>query len=543
MRSRWWVVAVLVTMVGAPAGADNPRVTLSVRNATVSEAAAALSQATQIPLRVFSDQDQFDGPARPPAPPAQPKGPRASFEWKDTPFSTALRELCKKYTLHPGRGMGGGYMLHPLFQAPEVPAPGKPVGLVEKGAVSMSVAATRVGINRMLRFDGQGEEMDDSHLAVEIVGRVKDGDAEAIAGLRNITALDDLGNRLVANVDGMDRNVFSPAYPDEWSGHLMFAGPHPRARKLVWLRGDVLHYRVQKTSRFQIDLPAPGKTVTRQAGDVAVRIIEFDPAPKRAADLPAEIDEPPVPGAVLKLEIALPGDGGVPMPEDPGQMAPLLIDENGTVYDPMTFSGNGGPGGIYHIECTYAKSPVKLVKAAFCIVQRSVPEKLFSFEMRDIPLPPEKPFLPHRLPTPPRPEPGGPESGPDHPFYSRGGGTLVQKVLLKDTPAREGVLAIGLSPQQGKVWGAVRWVNLDVEPNGLVRLPSLKPGVYRVRRVYRPAEGADPPAGGKWEGAEVEVRIVAGKEFTAPALKWTPAGSKPTAGTPPKGRGAAPRKE
>src|SRR3954451_6280871 len=120
-KARWvWLPAlVLAAAGGSPGRSENPRISLKLENVTPAEAAAQLGRAAG--LRV--DFPGTFGAALPE--PAE----RASYDWTNTSFARALRQLCEKYNLRPSR-LPGGYALYPAFNAPAAPL--KRSGIVEK---------------------------------------------------------------------------------------------------------------------------------------------------------------------------------------------------------------------------------------------------------------------------------------------------------------------------------------------------------------------------------------------------------------------------
>lgn len=73
--------------------------------------------------------------------------------------------------------------------------------------------------------------------------------------------------------------------------------------------------------------------------------------------------------------------------------------------------------------------------------------------------------------------------------------------------------------QTSRGWRPTRWVEAELV-DGEVVLRDLKPGTYRLLRVYRAAEPQEQPSGGHWIAADVQVTLVSGKMVTAPPLFW-----------------------
>jgi hypothetical protein len=177
------------------------------------------------------------------------------------------------------------------------------------------------------------------------------------------------------------------------------------------------------------------------------------------------------------------------------------------------------------------------VKVTWNLIAKERPERLFSFRMTDIPLPEPGVFVPRRT-VPPRIVRSGP-APPNRPFYEAGGGTLVTRVQIGGKPAGEGTLQLGLAPKEGSGWGPTRWLDMDVAGDGIGRLADVKPGTYRVLRVFRPRQvpKTDGVVRGRWLGGEVDVVVAAGKESGGPVLQWVTLPDpvkKPAAGPPKK---------
>jgi hypothetical protein len=156
------------------------------------------------------------------------------------------------------------------------------------------------------------------------------------------------------------------------------------------------------------------------------------------------------------------------------------------------------------------------------------------FRLTDVPLPQAAPLVPRTAPPAAAPEGGAPD--PDRPYYERGGGTLVSEVRIGEKTASEGTLQVGLATRSGREWGPVRWIEVPVDREGRARVEDLKPGTYRLLRVYRAGAGASALTGGKWLNAEAVVTVTSGKEVVPPALRWGAGGAPPAPKGPASGR-------
>lgn len=512
---------VMVLTLSAPVRADNPRVALKLESATFAEAAAALSKASGLTLELHR---RVQGGA--PAPPPAILEERSSFNWADVRFAQALRELCERYELNPSR-QADGYVLFWRGPAPGLPAPpAKPVGLVEKRGVRLFVSQVRTFDNRHRELDlntGETRVQGNSSLNLSVSGRVLDGEADAIAGVANVVARDDQGTLIPAREGGRsstDRSL-TGLFPDEWSDGISLSGPHPRARNLAWLEGDLMVYRVHRRHRVEIPLAAAGEPAVAELGGVRIEVMEFEPGGLADGGLAAG-------DARLVARITLlPGS---PISWDMGWLGTaLLVGASGKVYRSSGGGGGGGGGSSrayrYEYEWKYAPLPEPAVKALFYLPEKDDAVRLFSFRMENIPLPddaavlaqpPPAPAAPNRV-VPPPPLSRRREA---QPYFASGGGILLTKVELAGAPAPEGTLSLGLSRRDGTEWSGIRWVEVDVDKDGRARLEDLQPGTYRLLRVYRPAAAVKLPGPGRWTNDEIRIEVTAGKEAAVPPLQW-----------------------
>lgn len=193
-------------------------------------------------------------------------------------------------------------------------------------------------------------------------------------------------------------------------------------------------------------------------------------------------------------------------------------------------------GSTQTLNCEYQPSDEPIATIRFSLVEKSKPEKLFSFRMANIPLPSAEVFQPRRNPLPPPPTEGpvNPENANNRPYYEKGGGKLLSRVINGNQPAGEGSMALGLSVKEGGEWSGVRWIELPVDKDGNAKLEDLKPGAYRVLRTFQPKEKPKDPQPGRWVNGEVEVTVTAGKELSLEPLKWTNEPAPPVKPVTPK---------
>ncbi|HTE17530.1 MAG TPA: hypothetical protein VK689_04010, partial [Armatimonadota bacterium] len=516
---------------------ENPKLSLKLTDVTGREAFAALSRASGIPINVIGVSEPMPGEDAPPH--VKILREKASFDWSDTTFARALRQLLQRYQLQVIPSGDAGYQLFPSDGAPVAARPARRVGLVEKNRLRLFLRSLGSTTGRAIDFEGAQEPSDQGSLWVRIGCELEDGDAGMLAGIANLTAKDDQGSILATDEPFPPPGGFYGArdhgnqrLPDEWSIHANLPQPHPRARKLAWLEGDVMVFKTYRTLQVQFPLPEGDKPVSTKLTDATLEILKFEAG--RAAARPEGVPAP----ARVKARLR------VPMGSQFGQQflfsgkKPALVGASGETYAAddtnITNPETDQEGTVYTMEYAFPQVKAPVVGIRFGLVEMSEPEKLFTFRMTDIPLPPEPAFVAGRNPPPPPLDPAGAVLEGERAYYSKGGGVLVSRVLLRERPAAGGTLSLGLSRKEGAAgWSGTRWLDVDVSPDGAARLEDLKPGTYRLLRVYRPAEGPK-IEGGAWQAGEVVVEVAAGKEVAPAPLRWTaePPGKKPASGRP-----------
>jgi len=530
---------VLVVAAARPAAAANPKLMLKLQDVSVAEAVRQLSQASGVSVTLHD-------------PPGNQRGANAardqklSFDWNGVSFANALRQVCDKYLLQPNRGPVG-YVLYPSFQAP-AGAPAKRVGLLEKNGTKLWLRA--ISLNDYRRSDFvNGNNNGSGNLNMELMAELGDGDAATIAGISNVTGRDDQGTVLAFdNPQTLNGAYNSAMFPDEWMGNVNLPAPHSKAKKLQWIEGDVMGYRGLKSFRVEVPLPLTGKFVRKDAGDMSIVVSRF----RSAGVMPPAGDDDDVEGlpkqpfalqqggSSVRVRVYTPQQGsrvGSVQGSGSWTVQPYLIATSGKIYQSSRVQSTGWGDQQYSVsDSTFVfpgmqDEPAKLV---WDLVERPEPVKLFTFRMTDIPLP--EPNTPQ--PRQPATRPGA--QAATHPFFERGGATLVSKVLVADAAA-QGTLQIGLAARAADGWGPTRWFEIPLEETGEFRLADIKPGSYRLQRVFRPKEGEAGPKGGAWANEDLTVSFTAAKEATIAPLRWSmkalPGGAKP----PVKKAAAAPK--
>jgi hypothetical protein len=513
-----WLVMLLLVAALPPAAAENPRISVKLESATFAEAAAALSRTSGIPVQHWSARLPA-GLVRRPEPLLNEK---ASFDWTNVTFSIALRQLCDRYNLQPSPSTGGVYVLNPAGARPAPPA--RLAGLVEKNGIRLYARSVDIYTNRSRRLDflrGATEGTGGSTLYLSISGAVPGGDADTIAGFENVVARDDMGGILLPAQrpsPTFGRSSVGP-FPDEWTIGIVLPGPHPKAKRLAWVEGDLMVYRL--TRRHHLEFTLPLTEGRKRVGDAVVELSRYDPGDREDT------------GPTVQMQVDVPSVSAI-RPDGYQGSIPLLVGASGRIYLPggSSFGGGGGTSG-YHYRAEGSFQPIDepLVKVLFQLVERSQPERLCTVRMEGIPLPPEVVLAaprpaPHPV-NPPPPVRAPSTAGSDRPYFQQGGGILVSKVEPEGRAAVAGTLALGLSLKTSGGWSSIRWIELELGKDGQARLADLKPGTYRILRVFRPREVPKVTGNGRWVDGEVVVDVIAGKEVVLPPLRWAAEAAAP----------------
>lgn len=498
--------AALLTCI-AGARAENPKLTLDLENVSAPEAVAALAKNSGVALR-FQERygDDYASPER--------QQRRANFRWRNVTLSQALREASEKFGLKFRRSQSG-YFLHFAASPAEAPAP---LARMEKDGVQVRI---RQITTETVRRSGSGEDFTVSgsgQMMVAFEAQLREGDAAALMGLANITAKDDRGNVLVADYGRVFSSSNLDLYPDEWRGGITLTGPDPAARKLLWVEGDLLKAEVFEPIELAVPLPLAAAGGRQEVGTIRVEV-------NRLLPTPAEAGGPVGSPAGPRIEYRLVTPQGVYLYARNGEytVTPVLVGASGRRYTAyQTFGGSNRVSNegklVREFQSTLPNITEPLVSAVFSLVRKEGRERLVHFRFEDVDLPGNTPNIPRRVATLER---GGltPEQ---RPLYQRDGGGILSMVQVGKMPARAGVLWLGLSEAGARRAGEVEWYEQPVDGGGIALLSQLKPGRYRLLRIYRPAtpDPALPP--GEWENSEVEVEIKAGKVLEAPALRYEP---------------------
>ncbi len=339
---------------GAAVAGDNPRITLSLRNATLSQALVELGRVSGVRFSVEGDLRRRAGPAPPRdiAPPAAPgEDPsrpelRLSFVWNQVPLAQAMRELAAGYGVVPGREGSGVY----VFRRGEPVPPLRPeTGFVRQG---LAVYPAGMQLSRNLSASAgspPGATAVGGLLQLTLRAVLPGGEGASLTGVDNLCALDDRGNLL-----GPFRSPFGPSgagtlrektlFPDEWQGPGWLPAPAVGSTRLLWVEGDLFRPASERQEVVELELPPAGKAVRREFPGGAAMIVTRRPAPPEALDEPNDLPVPPAPPEMqydsLRVTLIQPESGGRRIMFRPGGRlgsSLILLDAAGR---PLASSGS-----------------------------------------------------------------------------------------------------------------------------------------------------------------------------------------------------------
>lgn len=497
---------VLLASLGllAPTRSADPRVTLRLGRATAGEAAMALTRATGVAVEVIP-WPRSDVPGAV-LPPLEDLERPSRFEWNNASLAQALRDLGRRYQLQPYPRPGGGYLLRQTSVGPAR----------EYGPLAQTnTRGMRIQVRSLSVSGSQPGEAPGERLVLQLHGLTLTGDARAVVGVEDLVARDDQGGVLVSEYSSSAR--VDHGYPDEWSTRLQLTGLQPGAKQLEFLEGTLMAAPLIRTAHLELPLSLPFDSTRQRLGG---RTLEF-----RALRLPTPLlfahpTEREGAGPLLLMRVTqAEAEEGVISTERLGSI-PVLVGTSGKTYAPSSVGRQGRQvNGLWTYDFTlrYPAADEPLTGIRVNQVERREPRPFGTFRIQKIPLPTAKPAQPGKLYY------GALQSRPLTPSgldYARAGGTLVSPVQLGGRLAPSGRLSVGLSAVDGST--RTRWYEVEVNAQGVGTLPNVKPGAYRVLRLYQAHRSEPVDAPGWWRNDEVTLRVEPGKEARLPPLQLMP---------------------
>ncbi len=513
-------------------------VTLQLERVTATEAVQALRRSAG-PLVLLEDEGTASasaggGMGLSATLPPPSAGARASFHWTGASPAAAVRELAAAFD-YDVVSMPPGYLLRSrrarewtgwrtVQHGLHFSLPGAGWSLAAARSFRRANFTRDLGRTLMLGLGVHEPGFGAERIARVEELRVRVGSVRAGAGARDLSY-----------PHTVRRSEDAP--PGRWEGLLSTDAPDVPSPRLAGLEGTVVLFRRVRPRRIVATVP-PGAAPVLQAvaPDLAFEFSRL-PGLARPESETSRASDAPVRGPELRLRmlqevrpdvewvlrstlsprllpVALGRSGRVFLP-DVRQSRPRRTGERLTVEHDLVFPGMQEP----------------LERLVWDLLERADSTRAVPFRLTNLPLPARVGVL--------FPSAGGAEES-DSPAM-RGGrwdnrapsfllpalpaGTLACRVDVPREDGSSGVLRVGLARVEGEVWEPLTWITIPVATDGNVRLPPLRPGRYRVIRVYRlhPRASASLPAAiavGHFEHGEVLARVKPGQVTHLPPLRW-----------------------
>jgi hypothetical protein len=459
------VLAALLLCALPSSQADAQTVSLRLRQATLPEVIARLSPQVGYQFRLAVSREIETA--------------RHDFECKEASLPLALLGLgsafgCDFYSTD----LTGFFVVAP-----------------SKGEVTLqSVGPFRMRASGVTPSDGAGTVRVPLYLSAADPARI-----EAIAGLGpDLRALDNFGRDLLPPSSSGLRITTSQRFrPGEYSQTLILSLRDDRAVRIRAIRGSVALYR--RLTPVRLEFPIPGGRLQAGRGEQSASL--------REGQVRGNLD------SVLMEEDVLQVRARLAWPEAVNMVAtgiartpvPYVVDVNGQVvrdYSPerariRRVGGQQISEQVLRFESLEAP-PARLV---YDLLAREEPDEMLPFRLAALP-------LPEREDVAPKPE--------SRAFFASDGGSISFAVVDQAGKAVEGETDVGLELRGPQGWSGRRWIEVISDPDGRVKIEHLRPGRYRVHRVFR-FDPTRPPVSGAQ--AEIEVVVTAGKGSSLPPLR------------------------
>ena len=401
---------------------------------------------------------------------------RRDFDWKDASLGRVLDEMgtaygCEFYSIDA-------------------------TGFQVIGRSNRSEPETRAGEYRV-RMASIAPASEDGQIRATLRCYAPDeAGAEAVVGLGpDFRAVDNFGRTLEAqDLEGVRSSSATRGRLLEFAQTVFLRLRDQRAVRLRSVQGSLLLYSRVTPVHFEFPLEAPGSEVRSV------------PAQSQAG-VEARVSRWRRQGNVVYVEARLAWQPAVNLVGRGVSRAPVpyLVDRQGNVfrdYSPIptrvrTLEGLRVAEQSLRFE-GLSEDPARLV---YDLMSRSEPGRTVPFQFSALALP----------------ETETTDSRSDHrALYDEKGGAVVFAVQEAAGKAVEGEVGISLAPRTADGWGGRRWMDVVTDSQGRVRLEHVRPGIYRVLRLFRFDPVAPPAPRG---GGEIEVTVTAGRDTTLPALR------------------------
>ena len=470
--------------------AANPRLSLTIEQASLTDAAAALSKVSGIDIR---PSGRSSGPAG-----GDP--PKASFHWANVTVFDALRQLCDAFHVSCRREPLG-YRLEPMHENREPHRAAGSIWMDRKPGVTVRALGAAWDRREPVAPPADGSFREAATVALEL--EFDRMDAGRAIGVANVAAEDDRGNLLTFREPPTPQEA-SP-YANRWFGDVEFPYADPRARKLSWLQGDLLVYRNVLESRavipFQTDHAIPVR-FAKWEGEIDCTQTSSPKPALPFGGLGGGLGGGPQangPRVTVRLHTELATDNS----RNQNQVSVELVGKSGTTYLPQ---GAQWSAGSHEIESQSYFRPVgePIAEARVGFRAMSGISRLVTFRLTNV-------AFPGHLSLPRSSGPDPRDAQPSH-------GEITFAVVGNGSAVPGGSVTVGLRARQANGWSPIRWRQVELDEHGHARISDLPPGSYQILRHYRSPKPL--PPGGHWAAETVIATVGAGKSTTLPPLRW-----------------------
>ncbi len=481
-----------------PAWGGDSHLGLKLEKVSCQEAVLALQRASGIPIEL-KPWEPTDIPGGVDPPLVSLEDP-ASFDWSGATFATAFRQLADRYRLRPETQRGGFALIQEGIQG-SLPVFGAGSSTTASG---LRLQVRWVGVSGSVRDGAAGDQ-----LSLRLHGVATEANAAAVTSVTNVIARDNRGG-ILRSLENPRAGRVQHAYPDEWTAQLRFEGIQPGATRLDWLEGDVIEKPILPLCKLQVPLPIPEGGIRCPAGEGSVEFLEFTPPARKFAPGSRHMAGPQLLLRLHGLDMRrLAHSNGYE-----GGVGPVLVGASGRTYSPPGCRSEriGGEGGmVWNVTCTYPVIDEPVTGIRFEFGERQESRKRCSFRIRDVPLP----DLYRGADTLYYGALFESDFDRNSPDFAVPGGILVSPIQVGEHAAPAGFLSVGLAPADGS--RRTEWHQLEVttEP---AQLAGVRPGTYRVLRLYRPREHGAIELPRWWLNGETVVQVQAGKKAVLPPL-------------------------
>lgn len=313
---------------------------------------------------------------------------------------------------------------------------------------------------------------------------------EAIAGLDKLQIQDNFGRSLLPVSQTLRTTTGTRVRLNEYWQRIPLFLKDDRAVRLRVVRGNVVLYR--KVSPLQLEFPVESGAppVSRTQSGLEFRVDKVEEQNGRWS-LDTRL--------TWKKEQLVMGQGLSRTPQ------PYLVDAQGRVYRDVAArlarfrDSNGDPVVEEHLR--FGDLGAKPARLVYEVYLKEDPAITVPFRLGPLPLPAAE----------------STGSRAERPFYDgENGGTLLFSVVDRDGKPAEGEVSLGLSLKDEHGWSGIRWLDEVTDADGRVKLEHLRPGTYRVTRVFRLDPALPPVSVGR---TPIEIEVQAKAEATLAPLR------------------------